>query len=297
MTRNLVLGMAAVVAVACGSTWASAQDHVLQELYGRGVHAFYSRDFTAAHEELTAAIDQGTKDPRCYYFRGMALERLGRPDEAKADFRKGAELELTSDEQIYDIPRSLQRAQGPERIKLEEYRHSVRVEMRKRKLEFEKARYEEFKRNELKVLRKPQPAFDGDDAPAAPPATAPKKPDADDPFGASPAKPATPAKPGAAKPAAEDPFGGPPPKPGKPAKPAADDPFGDAPPAKPAAPKPAADDPFAEEPPAKPNTAKPAPPKPAADDPFADEPAGKPAAPKPAAPKPAPKPEDDPFGT
>ncbi|HND54191.1 MAG TPA: tetratricopeptide repeat protein, partial [Pirellulaceae bacterium] len=70
---------------------APAQNAVLSDLYGRGVHAFFSQKYDRAHELLTAAIDNGSRDPRCYYFRGLSYSRLGRPDEAQADFTKGAE--------------------------------------------------------------------------------------------------------------------------------------------------------------------------------------------------------------
>jgi len=63
-----------------------AQSAVLGQMYGSGVHAYFSQDYVRAHELLTEAINAGSEDPRCYYFRGLALERMGRPEGAAEDF-------------------------------------------------------------------------------------------------------------------------------------------------------------------------------------------------------------------
>ena len=59
-----------------------AQDALLEDLYGRGVHAFFAQRIPDAFNALNAAIASGSRDPRAYYFRGLTLNRLGRPDEA-----------------------------------------------------------------------------------------------------------------------------------------------------------------------------------------------------------------------
>ena len=40
----------------------SAQTEALNELYGSGVHAYFSHDYAKAHEYLTAAVDGGSHD-------------------------------------------------------------------------------------------------------------------------------------------------------------------------------------------------------------------------------------------
>src|SRR3954452_1043371 len=75
-----------------------AQDAMLEELYGRGVHAFFSGNIGGAFASLTAAIQRGCRDPRPFYYGGLGLSRLGRPDEAGAASRKGAERELRGGE-------------------------------------------------------------------------------------------------------------------------------------------------------------------------------------------------------
>src|SRR5262249_22295814 len=71
----------------------AAQDAVLGQLYGSGVHAYFGQDYAKAYESLTSAIDGKTQDPRAYYFRGLALLKLGRPEAAEGDFKTGAKLE------------------------------------------------------------------------------------------------------------------------------------------------------------------------------------------------------------
>ena len=71
---------------------AQAQDGVLSQLYGNGVHAYFAGDYAKAHELLSSAISSGWRDPRCYYFRGLSYWKLGRPQEAAADFQQGRNM-------------------------------------------------------------------------------------------------------------------------------------------------------------------------------------------------------------
>jgi len=291
MTRNVALALVAGGLVGLSAAVALAQDlAVLDDLYGRGVHAYFSRDSRKAHDLLTQAIDNGSEDPRAYYFRGLALRNLGRDDDAALDFKKGAEIEASGEDLIGKVSRSLERVQGPVRLELESTRKMARLRTRNERKARAERRYGDLQEGDEEVIRRP--AASGT---RRPPARLPEPAIADDtdPFaeGAAPLpKPTTePAPepteepaPATPKPATDDPFAEPAPKPATP-KPAADDPFGEdpapAPAPKPAAPKPATDDPFAE--PTEPAPEKPATPpaKPAGDeDPFGT-PAEKPATP------------------
>ena len=106
---------------------AMAQEEVLQELYGSGVHAYFAQDYAQAHEYLTEAIGGGTKDPRSYYFRGLAYIKLGRAEEAKMDFEKGAKLESGNVNRLYSVSKSLERIQGKSRLGLERHRATARL--------------------------------------------------------------------------------------------------------------------------------------------------------------------------
>ena len=155
MRTYVALGFAVISLLAARPTSAVAQDSVLAELYGHGVHAYYSAQYQQAHEYLTTAIDQGTRDPRAFYFRGLAYTRLGRPDEAKADFQKGSELETGGADRIYPVSHSLQRIQGATRITIERQRQQARLAARSRTVKASQARYEQLRSAEDQVLRNP----------------------------------------------------------------------------------------------------------------------------------------------
>ena len=105
--------------------WAAtsqAQEPVLLQLYDKGVHEYFSGDYTKAFQQLTAAIAAGSRDPRVFYFRGLAYLKFGRTPEAEMDFRKGAELESRDVNKYYNVGRALERVQGSDRQLLESYR-------------------------------------------------------------------------------------------------------------------------------------------------------------------------------
>ena len=113
--------------MAAAGSLASAQEAytLLNELYGRGVHAYFSSQYDEALGHLDMAVDNGSRDPRCYYFRGMTLIRLGRGHESEQQFQAGATLEFSS-EGAYDVARSLERIQGAERLQIEAVRRNAR---------------------------------------------------------------------------------------------------------------------------------------------------------------------------
>jgi hypothetical protein len=248
-TPMLRIGSLATL-VLCLAGPAAAQDaEVLAELYGAGVHSFYSGDLDAAHDSFTTVIERGTKDPRPFYFRSLVYLQYGRPDEAQADMAAGAELEMEDVDGYYDVSRALERIQGRARLQLERHRAKARLANYQRQQQRDKERYEARERREDAVLRRqadvplddlptpgegaapstdapmtdPGKAADPFGEPAAEPAVEPKTEPADDPFGAPATEPKT-------EPA-DDPFGAPA---TEPKTEPADDPFG-APAAGPAA--------------------------------------------------------------
>jgi len=221
---RLVMGLAIV---AFGKL-AVGQDAIISELYGKGIHAYFARDYAEAHKQFTASIEQGSKDPRCYYFRGICLAKLGRPEDAAADVKQGAVLELGNTEQLHDVSNSLQRIQGSDRMMIEKQRAAVRLEAARKAKALRDAMYEQWKQDEARVIRQSQsskaggalanPAATGPiktvgpaggaakPAPGQPAAQAPAKSIDDDPFGEPEEKPAPPAKTAPAKPDDDDPF-------------------------------------------------------------------------------------------
>ena len=279
-------------------TLQAQQETLLADLYGRGVHAYFDGNLESAHKLLSEAIDQKIRDPRCYYFRGVVLTYMGRPEQAAKDFHEGATLEAKDVQKVYPVNRSLQRVQGKVRLTLETHRKEARLALRKYEEARRRVRYEALKAAEKDVLRSvDRPATN--DAPKLPDDA---KVDPNDPFSndeagtlgggaAAPSKQIPGTKPAIAttrrrpEPAAGTVTTT---TPGQPAaKPAAGaNPFGGAPAAKPAA----GANPFGDAPAAKPA---------AGANPFGDAPAAKPAAnPFGAAPaeEPAAKPATNPFG-
>lgn len=302
MLRKYSVGIVTLVTLACFAITLRAQDTLLQELYGRGVHAFFSGQYEQAHDLFTLAIDQGSQDPRVYYFRGLTYSRTGRPDEAESDFKEGARLEASGAAIQLDIGRALQRVQGRTRLKLENERYSAKLAVHLESSQRRRERYEAFQQNEERVIRDPAAAT------ATPEVEPPATTDPTDPFGdvtppttpATDPNPMTPpdatppndvfsppadntldpfADPGAAKPAtsgeAENPFADPavpvtvPPEDAADAGAPANDPFAEPPAAKPPANGADPADPFAEPPAAKPAMDP--------NDPFAEPPAKQPA--------------------
>jgi len=131
-----------------------AQQALDGSLYGRGTHAYFSRDFVKAHELLTTVIDADASDPRPFYFRGLVYLRLNRPEEARLDFQKGAELEAGDSNVFYDVSKSLVRVQGKQRLAIEEYRARARLAEAKRSKAVHRARFEAIKHEEDRVVRK-----------------------------------------------------------------------------------------------------------------------------------------------
>ena len=99
----------------------------MSQLYGRGVHAYFANDYLTAHARLTAVIQNNTRDPRAYYFRGLAYLEMNREEQARLDFQKAGELEAADSNVFYDVSKALVRIQGRPRTMIEEYRMTART--------------------------------------------------------------------------------------------------------------------------------------------------------------------------
>lgn len=261
MTRNVIasgflFGLCLLLSLSAVQN-AEAQDSVLTDMYGRGVHAFFRGDYEQCQKLLETVVEEGTSDPRVYYFLGLADFNMGQKDAADQNFTKGARLEL-SGVSAYPIGKSLERVQGSARLALESFRNKVRTETYLKNKEDERKRFEDLKRQEDLVLR------NRDAKPAPAPVDVPKV-DSTDPFGGD--STSTPPTPAPATPMTEpdtgsDPFGGSTPMP---MPPATADPFGGSP--APTTPAPSTADPFGGSSTA-PSTPAPSTPAPSTNDPF-----------------------------
>lgn len=131
-------------------------DQAVVRMYGSGVHAFFSGDYQEAYDDLTQSIEAGTEDPRAFYFRGLAARKLGRLDEAEADFATGSRREADG-LGAWPVVRSLERVQGPDRIALERYRRQARVAAVQQQREAIERRYSGIQRRQPDLLRVQRP--------------------------------------------------------------------------------------------------------------------------------------------
>ena len=125
--RSLCLVGVTLLCACSLTSSAQAQSTILAEMYGRGVHAYFAGNHNDAYQFLSSAIQGGLKDPRAYYFRGLAASGSGRSYEAEADWQAGAELEATAGANPM-IGKSLARIQGHSRLKLEEIRRKAKFD-------------------------------------------------------------------------------------------------------------------------------------------------------------------------
>ena len=194
----------------------AADEGAFDKMYGKGVHAFFSNDYAKAHDCLSRAISAESNDPRCFYFRGLAYLELGRESEARCDFTKAADIEAGDAYKFFNVSKALERVQGKSRSILEQYRAKARLRAAARAAKLRRARYEELRDAEARVLQQQarsvtdQPApvrlsktndpFTAgpleDEAPAAAKKPAVKQqvvqksePKTSDPFAAAPSKP------------------------------------------------------------------------------------------------------------
>jgi hypothetical protein len=124
MFRSLVfcLGLSALLTNAS----VEAQDVIMLQIYGEGVHDYFAGNYQQAQQRLTQVLDAGSRDPRAYFFRGLAHQRMGFTDAANEDFRIGSELEAKHGGTEI-VGRALMRVQGGDRLKLEKYRTEARM--------------------------------------------------------------------------------------------------------------------------------------------------------------------------
>jgi hypothetical protein len=233
MSRLLTFafGFLATLGFAASSFAQTAMD----EMYGIGVHSYFSNNLTQAELIFTQLIDGGSEDPRVHFFRGITQSRIAGSGAGQADFDRAAELEMQGKRAV-DVGRALQRIQGSVRTQIEKSRQAARLAYATQKMMLEKTRIEKLPPGSGVMPKDP---FGDDPSPTAgtpqemPKDTTPAIPPAGD-------EPGTDPTPGAEAPGADpfdtpssepDPFGG-------------DAPAGDTPPAEGTTPPTTDEDPF-----------------------------------------------------
>jgi tetratricopeptide (TPR) repeat protein len=163
VARRLAAAVAggALVAVVSDGVAARAQQLTIESLplaaaYGNGVHGYFAGAYDRAYEDFSSAIEAGSTDPRAWYFRGLAALKLGRSDEAEADFAEGARRESETGGH-WPVARSLERVQGSERLALERHRTRARVAMLQRRRDADRRRYSDIEDAQPDVFRRRRP--------------------------------------------------------------------------------------------------------------------------------------------
>lgn len=100
-----------------------------ESLYGKGVHAFFDKDYAGAVGLLAQAEQLGSEDPRPYYFLALAHFRLKHNDKADDYFKKAARFEWEGQSaRDYNVSEALRRIQGNERLHVERYRNQAKLD-------------------------------------------------------------------------------------------------------------------------------------------------------------------------
>ena len=127
-------------------------------IYGRGVHAFFDRDYERAIAILSMAEEMGSIDPRPYYFLGLAHLRQNRSAQADQYFVKAAELEYAGRAaRDFAVSESLRRIQGAERMRIEQIRTTERANAQQREQRAHEIRYGRENAAAREMLRQPSP--------------------------------------------------------------------------------------------------------------------------------------------
>ena len=124
------------------------------QIYGKGVHAFFDRDYEEAVTILSKTEEIKNNDPRSYYFLGLAYLRQKKTEQADQYFKKAAQLEYSGRSlRDYAVPESLRRIQGEERLRIEKIRAEERTNARIREQRLQELRYGKENADAREALR------------------------------------------------------------------------------------------------------------------------------------------------
>ena len=158
--RCFLVAIAVFSAALCvGSLHAGVFDTVneAENLYGQAVHAYFDGDYEGAVNLLTHVDELDPKnlykDPRPYFFLGLAYCQLRQTELADEAFKKAAKIEQESlAARDFDVSGALRRIQGAQRLRIEEYRKeakSVREEKEQKSFEVKYRETESERRHRI----------------------------------------------------------------------------------------------------------------------------------------------------
>ena len=112
-----------IMLCAVNSTAHGADRASNDSLLNNALSVWRAGDLSSAEKLLSEIIENGTDDPRPLYFRGILAEQTG--NDGSADLKAAAKLEAeTSTASL--VNRSIERTQGPLRVRIERYRLEAR---------------------------------------------------------------------------------------------------------------------------------------------------------------------------
>lgn len=124
-----------------------------ENLYGKGVHAFFDKNYSGAIDLLAQAEQLGSEDPRPYYFLALAHSRLKHNDKADEYFKKAAQFEWEGQAvRDYNVSEALRRIQGNERLHIERYRTQAKLDWQKSEKRRREMLYAKENANEKRIL-------------------------------------------------------------------------------------------------------------------------------------------------
>jgi hypothetical protein len=125
-SQSLALGFAVLCSAAMIAPIRAQVSDVAGTSYADGVDSFFAGRADEAAASLSRSIAANPNDPRAFYFRALARLRVGDYGGAQDDMRDGAQVEARLPNR-YAIGKALERVQGYDRLELERYRRTARM--------------------------------------------------------------------------------------------------------------------------------------------------------------------------
>jgi len=127
-TCAALLGGAILAIALADDSVATVRASSSEGLVVAGMTKYFGKDFHGSIASLNHAVRLGCQDPRCFYFRGLAYAKLGKPSWSVADYRHAARLEAADLGWLRKVGQALTRVQGAERLAIEQARQRALAE-------------------------------------------------------------------------------------------------------------------------------------------------------------------------
>lgn len=128
-------------------------ENKVENLYGKGVHAFFDGAWQESVSILSEVEKLGSDDPRPYFFLGLAHRRLGKADLADKYLKMAAQKEWDGQSgRDFNVSDALRRIQGRERLAVEAYRKQAKLDWQKEEGRRRQIKYGDEKTKDREIL-------------------------------------------------------------------------------------------------------------------------------------------------